>query len=324
MSRTSAQKRIHYVRAVYAQALPAGQTLEKSVRAALTALKTVGDTEVNHDAVGTLAVRERGVANQNFATLGIGLGFPGEAMGTLGLKVAKAQDVNQPQAPLQGRVFKLADAFCLIDDDDLLLCMDGRMRMATVEFYLRSLLGLADAAPAAQAFQLVGRRDQGQQQTLETEGVKEMRIVSAAYAVAQPAAGNDGWLRKGWDALIENLRVGLESEVGTEAERASLAAHLGDLNVSATVKVNGGSRGEPIMVQTLEDAAIEAQQDAPDGTQITLVTKKGNEVGADTLTLKTIKSIKRLQRQNDLDYADAWNKLTGYRQELINSHRWKL
>lgn len=324
MSRTSAQKRIHYVRAIYTQGLAPGGTLETSVRTALAQLTSVGDTEVNQQALGTLAIRERGTVTPDFLTLGIGLGVPNEAMGTLGLGVAAAEDVNTPQSPSQGRAFKLADAFCLIDDDDLLVCLDGRMRVAAVEFYLRSLLDLANAPPEAQSFQLIGRRDQGKQETLDTEGVKEMRVVSSAYAVAQPLDPAAGWLRKGWLAFIQSLCDGLAEEAKTDAEREDLAKHWADLNVSAVIKVNGGSRGEPIVVRTLEDAAIEAQQDAPDGARITLVTKKGNEVEADTLTLKTQKSIKRLQQQNDLDYADAWNKLGEYRQELIETDRWKL
>lgn len=261
----------------------------------------------------------------DFVTLGIGLGVPDEAMGTLGLNVAEVQDSNVPQAPSQGRAFKIADAFCLIDDDDLLVCLDGRMRIAAVEFYLRSLLDLANATPAAQSFQLIGRQDQGKQRTLDAEGVKEMRVTSSAYAIAQQEPGVDaGWLRKGWLAFIENLRDGLEHEASTDAEREELAGHWADLNITTVIKVNGGTRGEPIVVQTLEDAALEAQQDAPDGAQITLVTRKNNEVGMDTLTLKTQKSVKRLERQNDLDYADAWNKLGEYRQELIDTQRWKL
>jgi hypothetical protein len=324
MSRSSAQKRIHYVRAVYAQGLPPGVTLETSLRAALAHLTNVVDTEVNQPVLGTLAIRERGTVSPDFVTLGVGLGVPNEAMGTLGLGVAAVKDVDMPQLPSQGRAFKLADAFCLIDDDDLLICLDGRMRVAAVEFYLRSLLDLANAPPASQSFQLIGRRDKGKQKTLETEGVKEMRVVSSAYAVAEELDPAAGWLRKGWHLFIQSVCDGLAEEAKTDAEREKLANHWADLNISAVIKVNGGSRGEPIVVQTLEDAAIEAQQDAPDGARITLVTRKDNEVGADTLTLSTQKSIKRLQRQNDLDYADAWNKLAEYRQELIDTDRWKL
>lgn len=327
MSRTSAQKRIHYVRAVYLQGKAPPATLEKEVRVALKKLKNVGNTEISHPALGTIAARERGTANRDFVTLGIGLGVPDEAMGTLGLGVTTPQDKDQPQTPSSGRAFKLADAFCLVDDDEVLVCTDGRMRLPAVTFYLRNLLDLANAKPEAQAFELTSRMDQDKQKTLETEGVKEMKVKSSAYAATralQNAAPTDTWLRKGWLALLENLRDAMASDVPEGAERDALIGHWSDLNVSATFNVKGGSQGEPVMVRTLEDIAIEAQRDAPDGTEVTLITKRGNPVNMDTLTLKGLKSIKRLQRQNDLDYADAWNKLIEYRQELMDSNRWKV
>lgn len=327
MSRTSSQKRIHYVRAVYLQGNAPTATLEKEVRAALKKLKNVGDTEVSHSALGTIAVRERDTANREFVTLGIGLGIPDEAMGTLGLGVTTPQDKDQPQIPSRGRAFKLADAFCLVDDDEVLVCADGRMRLSAVTFYLRHLLDLANAKPEAQAFELIGRMDQDKEKTLETEGVKELKVKGSAYAATralQNTAPADTWLRKGWAALLENLRDAMASDVPDGAERDALIKHWSDLNVSATFNVKGGSKGEPVMVRTLEAIAIEAQQDAPDGTEVTLITKQGNPVNMDTLTLKGLKSIKRHQRQNDLDYADAWNKLIEYRHELMDSDRWKV
>lgn len=325
MSRTSTQKRIHYVRAVYAQGKAPKITLEAALRVALAQLKKMLDTEVNHADLGTIAIRDRGVLNADFITLSIGLGVPNEAMGTLGLNVATVEDTNQPQTPLQGRAFKLADTFCLIDDNDLLICMDGRIRLPAVNFYLSNLLGLANAAPDAQAFELIGRMDQDKQKTLDTEGVKEMRVSSSAYAAGQAIdeAHVDNWLHKGWSALLENFRGALAEEAKTDKEKELLVDHWADLNVSAIFKVNGGSRGEPTVVRSLEEIALDAQKDAPDGTDVTLITRRGNPVGMDSLTLKTQKSIKRLDKQNDLDYADAWNKLMEYRQELIGTTRWK-
>lgn len=327
MSRVSAQKRLHYVRACYVKNAPSPPaTLEVEIRTALGKLAKMQETEVSHPVIGTIAIRERGEANPDFVTLGIGLGVPDEAIGTLGLGVTAAEDSEQPQAPTSGRAFKLADAFCLVDDDEVLVCMDGRMRLPVVTLYLRNLLNLANASPTAQAFELVGRMDQDKKRTLEVEGVKAMKVSSSAYAVTQAlqnTTSSDTWLRSAWLGLLEGFRDALASDVPSGAELDALVGHWSDVNVSATFNVKGGSRGEPVVVRALEDVAIQAQKDAPDGTDVTLITKEGNPVGVDSLTLKTVKSIKRLQRQNGLDHADGWNKLAEYRQELIESKRWK-
>jgi len=321
MSRSSAQKRIHYFRAIYAT--HPGISLEESLRVALGQLAHMKDSEVKHPTLGTLAITQRDLATTNFLRIAIGLGVPDESMSTLGINVAMVNDVNAPEQASAGRAFKLADAFCLIDGDEVLACIDGSMRIAAVNLYLSSLLGLSGAAPGTQTFELRGRMDQDKQKTLEVEGVKEVTVRSTAYAaMAQPDGNGQGWLA-GFQRWIDSIKEAFEEEVATDAQRDALVNHWSELNITATINVRGGARGEPVVVKSLEDIGKAAIDDAPDGTEVTLRTRKGNDVSIDHLTLKTQKSIKRLQAQNDLDCFDAWDKLADYREELIQSGRWK-
>ncbi len=320
MSRSVAQKRIHYVRAIYGQ--HPGDSLEKSVRAALNQLKKVADTEVRHPELGVIAIRHRDLQQSDFLRIAIGMGVPDESMSTLGIGVATATDSDQATAPPNRRAFKLSDAFCLIDDDDLLVCADGGIRLGAVNMYLSRLLAAANAAPASQAFELRARFNSDRAKTLAAEGVKELKISATAYnAYAQDGAS--GWLQAGWLRMIEKLREAFEKEARSDTDRDALVRHWGELNISATINVKGGSKGEPVVVKSLVDVANEAAADAPDGTDVELITGRGNRVGAQELTLGRTVPIKRLSKQNDLDFTDAWNKLSAYRQELVGSKRWK-
>jgi hypothetical protein len=320
MSRSVAQKRIHYVRAIYS-AHP-GKSLEQAIRLALSHLKKVTDTEVSHPSLGVLEIRHRDLKQPDFVRLAIGVGVPNESMSTLGIGVAATADSNHPTSPPSSRAFKLSDAFCLIDGDDLLVCTDGSVRLPALNMYLSQLLGKANATPASQAFELRARLNANRTKTLEAEGIKELKISATAYS-AHVEDGNSSWLRAGWQHMIEQLRDAFEKEVKTDAEREAIAKHWGELNISATIGVKGGTRGEPVVVKSLGDIARDAIDDAPDGTDVVLVTGRGNHVGAQALTLGRTVSIKRLNKQNDLDYTDAWNKLESYRQELKETKRWK-
>lgn len=326
MSRASAQKRIHCVRAVYAPGLAPTHPLERSVRTALTALPSMADTEIANAAIGTLAIRERNPLNPNFVTLAIGLGIPNERMSTIGLNVADAQDANVAQTPAQGRAFKQADAFCLIDENEVLLCIDGSMNLKIVDWYLRSLLWKANLAPTTHAFGLVKTLARDRAKTLEEEGISSIKLNATAYAATEalPENSTPEYLNSGWHAFLRGIREAFEEEAETDAERENLINHFGELNITAVISVKGGKRdGEPVVVESLEEVAKQAINDAPEGTDVVLTTRKGNPVTAASLSIGTTKSIKRFSYQNDLDFTDAWNKLANYRQELIDSHRWK-
>jgi hypothetical protein len=322
MSRSFVQKRIHYVRAVYLN--PPGTSLEDSIRQALIARAAMCDTEMQHPQLGTLAVREKVETNNNFVAVAIGLCVPNELFGSMGIAVAEDTDKNVPIKAPPGRAFKLADAFCLIDDNEVLITIDGSMRLSAVNMYLSHLLQLADATPDAQAFELITKLDQDKANTLDAEGVKEISVKSTAFAVNQDQADQGGWLRSGFIKLVASIRQALEHEVETDEQRQALVAKWSELNITTTIKVAGGANGEEIVLKTLEDIGRQALEDSPEGMNITLVTQKNNPVSADQLVLSTAKSMKRLNQQNDLEWNSVLSKLVEYRQELKDSNRWAI
>lgn len=326
MPRESAQKRIHYVRVSYNRGARPRRNFENLIVAALEARSIMVDTEVQLPGTETLAIQHRDVAVAGQVRVAIGMGVPDEGMSTMGLRSRRAQDVTQVEAPPQGRAFKLADAFCLLDEDDLLICTDGSMRVNTVEAYFRGLMALAGFTPAEQAFQFITRMNSDQAATLAAEGVKELKVRGTVYAASDMLDRPNrerGAISSAWHALITGVRQAIEAEVENDAERQALANHFGELNIETRISVDGGSRGEPIVLNSLEEAAKAAQEDAPEGATVTLVTKKNNEISVDTLTLRCSKSIKRREGESSLDHTSAWDKLVEYRRELIDTRRWK-
>jgi hypothetical protein len=162
--------------------------------------------------------------------------------------------------------------------------------------------------------------------TLDVEGVKEMQVRAAAYAVGgddDDANLDRSWVSSGFGSLVNRVREVFAKEAKDDAEREAIAEHWADVSVSAVIRVQGGSRGEPIIVRSLEDIAKETFADMPDGAEIVLITKKGNPISPGVLTLGTSISIKRIGGQNDLDPSDAWDKLAAYREELRHTGRWQ-
>lgn len=214
--------------------------------------------------------------------------------------------------------------FCLIDDNEVLITIDGSMRLAAVNIYLSHLLQLANAGPDAQAFELITKLDQDRKNTLDAEGVKEIVVRSTAFAVNDNDEDEGGWLRSGFLKMVESIRQALESEVKTDAQRQTLIEKWSELNITTTVKVAGGSKGEEVVLQTLDDIGRQALEDSPEGMNVVLMTQKNNPVSADQLVLSTTKSMKRLEQQNDLDWNSVRERLLEYRDELKSSERWAI
>lgn len=322
MSRSAAQKRIHYVRTVYGPVKPA-RNLEKVLRQVLKTMPTAGATEVEHPALGTLSIRFRDTLSKYGLCLAIGQGVEGEAMATMGLNVATESDAERPVPPTAGRAFKLSDAFCLIDDDELLVCTDGSLRIPAVAYYIREILKAGNAPNASQALDLVARLDQDKAEVLAS-GIKSMKIVSSAYQATRmlKSKKGDDWLKKGMGNLLDFVRGAFEESVVDDAERQSLVDKESDIVVSTEIKINGGTNGEEVLLGALDELATNAIADTPAGAEIIIVAKAGTVSGADVV-LHRVKSVKRRNGQNGLDHADAWNKLAEYRQELIDQKLWK-
>jgi hypothetical protein len=322
MSRSAAQKRIHYVRAVYGQVKPK-DTLEKVLRNILKAMPTAGHTEVEHPSLGTLSVRFRDTLSKHGLFVAIGQGVEGESMATMGLHVSTESDAERPVPPTDGRAFKLSDAFCLIDDDELLICTDGGLRVNSVASYLRSILAAGNATNESQTMDLVARLNQDKAEVLAS-GIKSMKIISSAYQASRMLKGQKGddWLKKGVGNLLDFVRSAFEQSIEDDAERQSLIDRESDIVVSTEIKVSGGTNGEEVLLKALDELASDAILDVPEGAEI-LISAKAGQVSSFDVVLHRLKSIKRRQGQNGLDHADAWNKLAEYRSELIDQKLWK-
>lgn len=328
MSRKTSQKRIYYSRAVFVAGKKAAVTLEAVIRKALKG-RTMNDTEIAVGSVGTMTVRQREVQSPDYICLAIGVGVDGEAMATMGHKAKSVNDKNQPENAPKGRVFKLADSFCLIDDNEVVFCNDGGMSRSALEAYLRGLAGLANLGASSVAFGLVSRLDQDRARTLAEEGVKEIHIEAASYSASQVMTGRKKKsglpaLVGGFGSLWQSVREEFLEEGDTPAKRDAIVNNFDELNVTTIIGVKKGSRGEPIMFESLQKIAEDVMDEAPAGADVSVKTTKGNMIGANTLTLSSVKSIKRFAKQNDLDFTDAWNKLAEFRKELSDSKRWKV
>ena len=323
MSRSVARKRVHYVRALFKD--DQRPSLEAMVRAALNGFALMAQTEVDHPSLGKMAIRERDVTTHDYIRLAIGAGVPREGMATLGLDVRAANDENLPEQPPTDRAYKLADAFCLIDDNDVLICTDGGMRVAAAGLYLQRLLAQGGQLNPDEPFELRSRLNQDAHRTLEIEGVKEIQISSTANAVAtsEESDQSDGWLRRLWPTVIDRIREAFEEEARDDADRDQIARHWSELNITATIGMKGGSRADVAVSRSMQEIATSAREDAPEGAEIVLLTLKGNPVRGDSLGLGKSFDIKRLEAQNDLDWFHAWEKLAEYREELRQSGRWK-
>lgn len=322
MSRSAAQKRIHYVRAVYGDVKPKAN-LEMVLRKILKSMPTAGKTEVEHPSLGTLSVRFRDTSSKHGLFLAIGQGVEGESMATMGLHVNTESDAERPMPPTNGRAFKLSDAFCLIDDDELLVCTDGSLRVQSVAYYLRNVLAAGNAPNESQAMDLVARLNQDKEEVLAS-GIKSMRIISSAYQATRMLQSKKGevWLKEGMGGFLDFVRGAFEQSIEDDAERQSLIDRESDIVVSTEIKINGGTKGEEVLIKALDELASEAIFDVPEGAEIIIAAKAGT-VSSFDVVLQRLKSIKRRQGQNGLDHADAWNKLAEYRAELIDQKLWK-
>lgn len=287
------------------------------------------DTDVVSATHGSVGVVFRDVSKPNYVLLAIGCAVEGELMATRGFAVNADSDTDEPGAPPEGRGWKHASAFVLVDDDEVLACTHGGMRLELLDWYLRMLLSKANRPAAEQAFGLVARTNRDRVRTLEAEGVSSLKLGSTAYAVSavledEPIATGSNWLEKGWNAFLRGVKEAFEAEATNDAEREAILAHLADLNVSATVNVRGGrTKGDPTLVKSLKEVATDAIEDAPEGTEVTIITGKNNPVTASALVISKVQSVRRLHRQNELDHLDAWEKLENYRVELAGEQRWK-
>ena len=321
-----ARKRIHYVRATYGPGMhPANSYFETVTRHSLRQLPNMGDTEIPVSGLGILATRHRNAPPRTMR-LAIGAGAPGEAMSTMGLQIARQDDADIANPPPRDRAFKIADAFCLLDRDEVLVLVDG-MRIGSVESYLRLLIERTNQPAGHSAFEFRPVSNTTRQELLEDEGVRELRMSGTAYAASQllgeeGASLGDGVIRGMWDTFKSNVRALFEQEVHSPQERDTLANHWSDLNIVATIKARGGSRAEPIVLQSLQGVGMDMIEDSPAGLDIQIVTRQGSRVSPSELVLGKYVNLTRQNDRNDLSTDDVWSALNEYRLELRQQGRW--
>lgn len=328
MPRRPATKKLHYVRAVYTPNNRPQESFSSLVRTALQRLPNVANTKVSIRTLGVVGVRQRHSGWENAAEpmmLAIGAGAPGESFGTFGADVAAAHDDDAPEPPPENRAFKLADAFVLLDEDELLICADGAMRgYSSVARYLRALFDQANLSPNTQTFDFEPASNQEKRRTLELEGVREMTLKGTLYAATQELDGQepDG-MTSAWRRFRRGVQGVFAEEVEDDTERALLAGHWGDFNVTTTIAPSGGSRAEQVVLSTLDEAALDVIDEIPDDSEVVIHTRKGNKIRSGDVILTKDVRLERKVDQNDLDHLEVWDELQIFRSELLQRGAWQ-
>lgn len=321
-----ARKRIHYLRAVFAPGARANIKFETMIANALRALPSMARTEVPIASHGVLAIRTRQPTSGRLK-LAIGAGAPGESMSTMGLRVRVQTDAEVAEAPPENRAFKTADAFCLVSGDEVLLLVEG-MRVSVVQNYLSQLLAKADQPAGHSAFELRPVGDQNQEAILADEGVKELKLSGTAYQAeaelnrVEYGDTAEGIISRLWAETKDRVRSLLTEQIENERERQVLADHWADLNITTTIQAKGGSRAEPVVLESMQSAGLELIDESPDNVTVTLVTEKGTTISGSSLVLGKFVNLSRNDERNDLPYMDVFFALEQYQAELIQQRRW--
>nr|WP_298522136.1 hypothetical protein [uncultured Halomonas sp.] len=328
MARRPAYKKIHYVRAVYNPNTKPPDSFSSLIRQALRILPTVVDTKVTIRTLGAVGVRQRHHewnSPDQPLMIAIGAGAPGESIGTFGADATADQDEDAPESPPENRAFKLADAYLMIDEDDLLVCTDGSLRgYGSVAKYLRSLFDLAKLPPEAQAFDFEPASNEDKRRTLAQEGVKNLTLKGTLYAATNELEGGH---RRGLSELWRGFRRGVQDylaeEVTDEAERQILAAHWGDVNVTTILSPAGGRAVTPVVRSSVDDAAMDMVDEVPDDSEVIIRTRSGNTIKSGEVILTKQIALRRKERQNDLDTFEVWKELRTFRSDLIQRGAWQ-
>jgi hypothetical protein len=327
MAARTARKRIHFLRAAYNEGVEPDLPLAALVRRALRG-RSVTETQVAIARVGVIETRQRHMPNSGFIKLALGAGTPEEAISTMGLDIPGEDDADQVRAPPRNRAFKMADAFCLIEGNELLVIVDG-MRVGAVAQYLRLLLSAANQPAQNSAFELHPVGNPSKEDVLNEEGVSALKLTGTAFAAEAPGAiapGAEatGMVERMWSTLLGQLRDVFLLEADDATERDQLAQSWGDLKVTTTIRARGGSRASPVVLEGLQDLSLELIEDNPVGMNILIETGRGSKVSPDELVLGKYITASRLERRNDLSILDMWGELEGYRAELREQRRWNV
>lgn len=320
MPRRPASKKIHYLQAIFGADQRAPNLVEY-LRRSLAALGSVASTEIPMAQYGVVVVRER-LDRGPLIFLALGAGAPGEEMSTLGLHVAAPRDNDLTEAPPAQRAFKIADAFLLAQDNEVLVIVDGGLRVKSVETYLRQLILNALGDPSASSFEFSPAANLEAEQTIETEGIKELQLSGTAYAASHELDQN-GRPVSAFKRMIGSLVEMFQQEANDPAEQEILAGHWGDLRVRTVISVANGARGEPFLLESMKEVSKDVIDEEDPQVDISIKTKRNTEISAGELVLSRNVSLRRRLDANDLVATEVWRKLEEYRVELQEQGGWQ-
>lgn len=313
------RKRLSYLRAVFPPNHTGGH-LQALLLLALQRCPNLAAREVPDATNGRMVLRTyRSSTGRGSGLLfEIGAGMPGERMSTLGINVFSAGDTDTLVQPPNSRAFKHAQAFGLIVNDQILMCVD-HMRVSAVGRYLVAFINKAQTASAV-ALELRPAADVDRQSLLSEEGVRELRIKSTMMAATADAQLHDG-ASKLYHEMLELWRAIFVRDVADDA-RQQLAERWADLNVETVVKVRGGARGNEIALAAINEVGIDMLDD-PTDLNVELTTERGNKISVGQLVLAKFVNVDRIDGRNDLDPHAIWDALERYEAELRESGRWQ-
>lgn len=322
MSRRPANKTIHYVRAVYLDGTVPAKNFEQLVRQAMTKLGRMDETDISMSTLGVVSVRHRETKTGESLRLAIGAGVPGEQMTTIGIKVAAAYDNDQSTSAPTNRAFKHADAFVLIEENDVLLVTEGPFRVATVGAYLRELFIKAGLKSETAAFELRKVTNQDIKSVLAEEGVKELRLGTTMYQATDALAEVTSSVKGRLKSFVGTLKSAFSDDI-SERQLQQLAEHWGEVQVSTVISAKGGSRAEDIVLDAMLNVGEEVLEESEEGVEVTVITQKGTPIRLNEVT--PTKSIRLYRRDgaNDLINTEVYSELMIYRAELLRKGHWK-
>lgn len=322
MSRRPANKTIHYVRAVYHEGAAPTKSFEQLVRQAMNKLGRMDETDISMSTLGVVSVRHRETKTGESLRLAIGAGVPGEQMTTIGIKVAAAYDNDQSTSAPINRAFKHADAFVLIEDNDVLLVTEGPFRVSTVATYLRELFSKASLKSETAAFELKKVTNQDIKSVLAAEGVKELRLGTTMYQATDTLSETSSSVKEKLKFFVGALKNVFSDDV-SERQLQKLAEHWGEVQVSTVISAKGGSRAEEIVLDVMLNVGEDVLEESEEGVEVTIITQKNTPVRLNEVT--PTKSIRLFRREgaNDLINTEVYTELMTYRDELLAKGHWK-
>lgn len=301
------EKTISYRRASWFQGAH-GLTLEKCIRDAHAALKSVDDRTIGHGGQLTKSVKQK-----NNGPGGLFLHLTVETPGGATSLVphvgptAPDLDLKTQKAPSNAEYLD-ADAFIFVRNDHVVLCTTG-IRDGAVAHFLYELFKKAKLRQDSIRFHFEKIADVTKLKMLHAQGVKEIELDAALFkATAEfaqrkaDAFGSLGAVGKFFKSLIDKpydvTPDGLMVSVGLRIDRRFQK------------KISVGYK-------TIEDIAANAVKNYKEKDAYTIITKAGQRISPTEIFIKTTVEIDTQGKSVDRD--KTWRELVHFYDTLKNS-----